>query len=207
MIDTLIALTETGEFQDCGGLRFLSVQQSPDGLQLELALIPGDGGDEQRWRIQCGGVHDYRINGESAENLQVVSKHPILLPFTEQAADLYFSGPAPTPLAITGALWERHRQLAGSWLPFEQFLNVLPKGLSVLLSASSGQLASGPVSLMQGYSEVLADYGVRTSMLQPRPPKVWDGIQWVDPSSRLQALILTTSYVVAERFDAVRMAA
>ncbi len=206
MLDTLIALTETGEFEDSGGFRFVSVQQMPDGLQLEVALIPGDDADKQRWRIQCVGVRDYRLHGEFAEGLRVVSEHPVLLPFTEHVADLYFSCPAPNPLATVGALWERHRQSVGSWLPFEQFLNVLPQGLAVLLAASSGKFASGPVSLMQAYAEVLTEHGVSSSMLQPRPPKYWEGEQWVVPASRLHALIFDTSYVVAQRFDAERLA-
>lgn len=201
MLDTLIALTKTGEFEDSGGLRFISAHATSDGLRLEVVLVPGDDGDEQQWRIKCSAVRDYRLHGEFADGVRVLSEHPLLLPFAEEATDLYFSSPASNPLATVGALWERHRELVASWLPFDRFLNVLPGGLSVLLAASSGKLASGPVSLMQAYAQVLTNNGVRSSTLQSRPPKYWDGEQWVVPSKALHALIFNTSYVVAERFE------
>lgn len=206
MLDLLLALTQTLEFEESGGFRFVSVERTSGGLQLRLALIPGGGGDEQPWCIQCVGAHGHRLHGEFAQSLEVASEHPVLLPFTEPVTDLYFSSPAPNPPAAVGALWERHRQLVGSWLPFEQFVNAVPKGLAALLAASSGQLAAGPVSLMQAYAEVLTEHGVRSSMLPPHPPRRWDGERWVGPASRLHALVFGTSYVVAERFDAGELA-
>jgi hypothetical protein len=206
MLDTLIALTETGEFEDSGGFRFGLAQSTADGLLLELFLVPGDGGDEQHWRVECFGVRDHLLRGEFF-GLQVVSEHPVLLPFAEQVTDLHFYSASPNPMATVGALFERHRELVGSWIPFERFLNDLPKGLSQLLAASSGQLASGPVSLLEAYSRVLGEHGIRSSMLPSRPPKFWDGEKWVVSSSPLRALIFESSYVVAERFDAQKVVA
>jgi hypothetical protein len=205
MLDRLIALTETGEFEDSGGFRFSSIEETSDGLILEVTVVPGDETDEQRWSIQCSSVREYRMYGEFATEVRVVSEHAVLLPFTEHVTQLYFSCPAPNPLATVGALWERHRQLVGSWLPFERFLNVLPNGLSGLLAVSSGgQLAGGPVSLLQAYAEVLTDHDVRWSLLPPRPPRYWDGGQWIVSMHPLHALVFDRSYVVAERFDAER---
>jgi hypothetical protein len=206
MLDTLIALTETGEFEDSGGIHFASADRTTDGLLLKILLVPGDGREEERWQIVCSDVWDFRLHGEFAEELRVVSEHPVMLPFTEHVTSLYFYSPAADPLATVGALWERHRQLVGSWLPFERFLNVLPKGLSALLAASCGELASGPVSLMQAYAQVLIEQGIRFSLLPPQPPKFWDGDQFVAPTRPLEALVFTDSYVIAERFDAERLA-
>lgn len=205
MLDTLIALTETGEFEDSGGFRFSSARSDRDRLLLELFLVPGDGGDEQHWQIECSGVRDYFLRGEFSGELRVVSEHPVLLSFTEQVTDLHFYNASPNPMATVGALFERHREIVGSWIPFEHFLNVLPKKLSQLLEASSGQLASGPVSLMEAYSHVLGEHGVRSSMLPSRPPQFWDGEKWVVSSIPLRVLILERSYVVAERFDAQKL--
>jgi hypothetical protein len=206
MLDTLIALTKTGEFEDSGGFRFGLAQSTAEGMALELILVPGDGADEQHWRVDCFGVREHLLRGEFS-GLQIVSEHPVLLPFTEQVTDLYFYSASPNPMATVGALFERHRDLVGSWIPFERFLNVVTKGLSPLLAASSGQLASGPVSLMEAYSSVLGEYGVRSSMLPSRPPKFWDGEKWLVSSIPLRALVFESSYVVAERFDAQKLLA
>jgi hypothetical protein len=201
MLDTLIALTETGEFEDSGGLRFHAAQIKPEGMVIELFLVPGDGSSEQHWQVECSGVRDFLIRGEFAGGLEVFSEHPVLLAFTEQVTDLYFSSASPNPIATVGALFERHKEMVGSWVPFERFLNVIPKRLSELLAASSGQLASGPVSLLAAYSTVLREHGVRSSLLPSRPPKLWDGGKWVISDIPLQALILESSYIVAQAFN------
>lgn len=200
MLNTLIALTETEEFEDSGSFRFYSAHSTPGSMTLGLLLFPGDGIDRQHWQIACFGVRDFSLRGEFADDLHLVSEHPILLPFTERVTDLHFYSPSPDPMATVGALFERHRQLVGSWIPFEQFLNRLP--LPELLVAQSGQLASGPVSLMEAYLDVLTERGIRSSVLPSSPPKVWDGQDWIVLNTPLSALILQNSYVIAERFDA-----
>lgn len=202
MLDTLIALTETGEFEDSGGFRFHSAQNTPDGMALELFLISGNDSEEQHWRIECSGVRDFLLRGDFADSLRVVSDHPVLLPFTELVTDIHFYSPSPNPIATVGALLECHRELVGDWIPFERFFNILTKTLSQLLAASSGKLASGPVSLMKAYSHILNEHGVRSSLLPGRPPKFWDGEKWVVSNIPLQALILGNSYFVAEKYDA-----
>lgn len=206
MLDALISVTETGEFEDNGNIHFLSAQDSQDVLLLDFAVNPGDETGEQRWRIRCSGVRDYRLHFEYIGSIRAVSEHPVLLPFVEQVTDLCFTGPVPNPLATVGALWECHWHLVGRWLPFERFLNTF-KGLSELLATSGGQLASGPVSVMKTYADVLTAHGVRSSMLPPRSLKYWVGGQWVTPNHMLHALILESSYVVAETFDDEKLVA
>lgn len=210
MLDTLLeslsSLRGTFEFEDSGGFRFGSAENTAQGIVIQLFLVPGDGSEEQHWRIECSGVRDFQLRGEFSDGLCVISEHPVLLPFAEQVTDLYFYSASPNPMATVGALLESHREIVGSWIPFERFLNVLPKRLSQLLTASSGQLASGPVSLMEAYSRVLGEHGIHSSMLPNRSPAFWDGEKWVVSSAPLRALILEDSYVVAEKFDAQRVA-
>ncbi len=202
MLDTLIAVTGTGEFEDSGGLRFSSAQSTAEGLKLEFFLVPGHGGAEQQWRVECCGVREYALRGEYASGLIVVSEHPLMLPFTDYVTDLHFYSQSPNSIATVGALLERHSEIVGAWIPFERFFNDFPKGLSKLLTTSSGQLASGPVSLMKVYSRVLDEHGIPWSMLPSRPPQYWDGKKWLVSGIPLQSLILDSSYVIAERFEA-----
>ena len=81
----------------------------------------------------------------------------------------------------------------------------MPKKLSQLLAGSSGLLADGPVSLMEAYSRVLGEHGIRSSMLPSQPSKFWDGEKWIASNVPLQAVIFENSYVVAERFNPKRL--
>jgi hypothetical protein len=205
LFETLTALKETSEFEDSGGFRFCSAQRIANDIALELFLVPGDGSNEQQWRIDCSGIREYLLQSEFSDDLCVLSEHPVLLSFTEQVTDVYFYCASPNPIATIGALFECHRELVDDWIPFEKYLNVLPKRLSELLASSSGKLASGPVSLMEAYSRVLSEQGIQSSMLPSRPPKFWDGEQWVVSNIPLRALVFDGSFVVAEKFDARRL--
>jgi hypothetical protein len=205
LFDAIVELTKNWEFENSGGLRFRSSQCTADGVVLDLFLVPGNGSNEQHWQIECSGVRDYLLRNEFCVGLHVVSEHPLLLPFTEQVTKLYFYSASPNPIATVGALFECHRALVDTWIPFERFINVLPKKLSQLLAASSGLLADGPVSLMEAYSCVLGEHGIHSSMLPSQSPKFWDGEKWVVSNVPLQAVIFESSYVVADRFNAKRL--
>ncbi len=201
MLDKLIAITETEDFEGAGGVRFISAKQAPNELHLKIVIVLNSG-SEQPWQIHCFGVRDFKLNGEYSGGLALRSNHPVLLPWIEGTTDLYFSSAASNPFATLGALWESHHKLMGRWAPFENFVNTLSKGVSPLLRASSGKLASGPESLMNAFANVLDEHGIRFSILPPRPPKYWDGEKWINQTTSLHALVFETSYVVAERFEA-----
>lgn len=93
MLDTVITLMETGEFEDLGSLRFSSIRETREGLMLGITVLPGDGTKEQRWSILCSSVREYRLQDKFADKVRVVSEHPVLLPFAEDVTDLYSRAP------------------------------------------------------------------------------------------------------------------
>jgi hypothetical protein len=203
MLDALLTLTHTGEFEDSGGVRFHAFEQGEDAIRLMLLVDPGDDSPNQRWRVDCSGVQRFELHGGWIETLETATDHPVLWDFTEPVVALHFYGPARDALAVVGALYERHRSLAGDWIPFHRYLNPFAAGTSALLESTSGQLASGPACLIVGYTEALAAHQVGSSTLAPRPAKVWNGQQWVAPPA-LRALLLDRSFIVAEKFSVSR---
>ena len=203
MLDALLALTDTGEFEDDGGFRLVAFEESEAGIALILMVDLGDDSPNQRWRLDCAGVQRFELHDEWIDMLETATEHPVLWDFTEPVVAAHFYGPARDPLAVVGRLYERHRALAEDWIPFHRYLNPFPGGTSALLQSTSGQLASGPARLISGYIEALAEHHVASSTLAPRPATVWNGQQWVAPPA-LQALLLNRSFVVAETFSASR---
>jgi hypothetical protein len=152
-------------------------------------------------------VRDFLIRCEWMPWLELVHEHPVLLPFSEDVSDLYFYSPSPNPLELEGDLLECHHRLVGDWILFGRFLNATHrKGLANLLASASGMFASGPVSMMEAYAQVLTRHGVRISITGRRPPRYWDGdgMQWKVQTAALHAMFLGTSYIVAEQFQATK---
>jgi hypothetical protein len=202
MLDALIALTETDEFENFGGcICVQSFNASVGDVDLVLAVKTGDASVEQVWQVHCTGVQQFHIQDRWVDTIDEATEHPLLWPFTDPLVTIYFRGPASTPLAIVGALYERHRELTGDWIPFHHYLNRYPGGLSALLQTSAGEFASGPAKIIDAYAEVLAQHGVRSSRLQRGPAKIWNEQPSVAPPS-LQVLLLNQSFVIAEDFSA-----
>lgn len=204
MLEALISLTETVQFEDSGGLCVCSFNSTAGAMDLELAIDVGDESEKQHWRVHCDGVQQFRMQNGWVDTITVAAEHPLLWQFTEPVVGLYFSAPAPTPLAIVGALYERHRRLVGNWIPFHFYLNPFPGGMSALLQKSAGELASGPAAIIDAYAEVLAHHGIRSSRLPRRPAKIWNGQEWVVPPA-LRALLLDESFIIAENFSAAEI--
>ena len=204
MLEQLLRLS-VEDYEENGGFCFRAIQFIPSGLTIDIKYIPGDGNDAQHWRIEATEVRDYVIRKEWMEEIEVADEHPILLPFTEAVTDLFFYQSPSDILKIVGDLLENHRKLVCDWIEFGRFFNAQTgKSLASLLTNSSGMLASGPVSLMNTYAEVLNQNGIKNSLMKPRPPKYWNGEQWMEQKAPLHALFLGTSYVIAERFKAMK---
>ena len=203
MLDALLALTETGEFEDNGGIRLDGVERGEATLALTLLVDLGDQSPRQRWRVDCAGVQRFELYDDWIDTLHTATEHPVLWDFTQPVVKLHFYGPARDPLAVVGTLYERHRALAGDWIPFHRYLNPFPTGTSALMRSTSGELASGPAPLISAYTQALTEQHVRSSTLPPRPATVWDGRQWVALPA-LRALLLERSFVIAETFSVSR---
>lgn len=200
MLDNLLLRTNTLGYEEDGSFRVRSLRQSKGNLSLDLVLFSGGQSKKERWRIECFGVEAYLFQPECAYTLNLLTKHPTLLPFTEDSTSLHFYAAATNPSETLGALYECHRKIVGDWIPFERFFNW---ELSRLLTASSGLLASGPVSVLSAYAGVLERYGIPTSMLPSHSPiQSWNGKSRSAKADPLYALILGKSYVVAESFEA-----
>ena len=200
MLDELLAVTNLVDFEDYGSLCLTCVEWSEDALTLSLHVSADEHPDfHPRWQVVCSGVREDCLSLGYAYGLQLSDDHAVLWPHAARRTSTSFYGKCENPSAVAGALYERHRELAGGWIPFHKFLNPEVR-LTELIAGGFGMLAEGPEQLILAYEEVMRQHGFLTSHLDPTEPVYWGGGGWREERGALSALILDESYVVAENF-------
>jgi hypothetical protein len=187
-------------------VRIANATWSQGGVALKLAIHDNErSGDVlASWHVRCEEVREFLISDVNGGGLNFFEEsHIALRLISEDRASLYFTGKAPDPFAIIGALYHLHRDVCDDWKPFDAYLN-RPADLPELLADGYGLLASGPVFLMEKYAEIVQRVGLRTSITDRSPAKYWDGADWIKQAEYLKLLHLGESYIIAERFNAQR---
>jgi hypothetical protein len=172
VLENLLNTTGGIDFEDYGSLRLTTVESDGDSLSL--------------------GYH---------YGLEFFDDHVLLWPHLARRTSTSFYGKAENPLTVVGALYQRHKELVGEWLPFHRFLNS-NIGLSELISGRFGMLAEGPEPLVLAYEEVMRAHGFSASHLDPTKPVYGGGNERLGHNAPAFVLILDDSYVVAEQFVA-----
>lgn len=206
MLDAFLASLETGEFDDNGIVRIQRIARVEHGLQVSVETeILGEEGSARTWNIDCEAVCDFRFLPSDPEPVEVVSEvvHPAIRQHTDPQADLVFTGTTESPDDLLGELWVAHTGAAGSWIPFERYLNSLVN-VRELLSGRYGKLAAGPCFLLDVYAHILRNRGYSVSPFLPRVAVSWDGTMWRPRTAPLHMLRLGDSFVIAERLAIAR---
>jgi len=156
------------------------------------------------WEVRAVSLRDFRIQEPWGELWLEERDHVVARQHTDTQQQLFFRGQPPSVVEAVARLFLAHRDIARRWISFDRYIN-MALDLEVLLGQGFGMLADGPSFLVQAYARVLEREGVRSSLLEPRPPKVWDGHSFVEWASPLATLIIGESYFVAESFAGRRL--
>ena len=187
---------------DYGSLRLASAESDGDSLRLSIHITGDEYPDiHQDWQVLCSAVKEDSLSLGDHSALQFLDDHVLLWPHLARRTSTSFYGKAENPLAVIGALYQRHKELVGEWLPFHRFLNS-DIALPDLISGGFGMLAEGPEPLVLAYEDVMRTNGFSTSHLDPTKPVYWGGNEWLGQKAPAFVLILDDSYVVAEQFAA-----
>lgn len=177
-------------------------------LRLELELVFPYRDSSEVWSITCEGPRRWLLGSEDFEPVALEREHPLLWEHTKDTCQLFFKGRPTHELPLVGALYQRHHDIAGDWIPFPRCFNASGIKLPALLAGGHGLLAEGPTPLMEAYAAVLSEHEVRAKMLDPRPPQRLevrgDAHTWVKEDRDLIVLTLGDSFVVAKSFAATR---
>jgi hypothetical protein len=191
-----------------------SLADDDDEQTIEIVGIAWDKGDAtielrvvdyrqkvapSRWRIACRGVVDSRIGQRSDGWIMVYDEEPHVTARArmEPGAALMFREPPRDVAGVLGRLWEAHTRLAGSWIPFERYLNP-QRPPRELLETGAGVLARGPRFFVAAYLAAVADEWPGAYLVER------DGPPRKEPP-RLLTLRIGDSFFVAEHFETSRL--
>jgi len=202
MPDDLISLTHSHEFAEYGTLDLGEARVEGNVLTLSINLNTGSEYDAyQSWEVECVDFLEHGLSLGPCEGFDLQYDHILLWSYIYPEASVSFYGEAHDPLAVLGALYERHHELAGNWIPFSRFMN---GDTAELIRGRYGMLANGPVPLLESYVQFLEGFNIGASLTEPKPASYTN-----DELSGLEevaVLILKEgSYVVAPKFNAHRL--
>jgi len=171
---------------------------------MDLQLRDNEGTLVSTVRVEFDGLLEFSLDQEIFEDLDVAdAAHPLLWPYVEHHAELYFYGPATDAKLLVADLYEAHVEVVKGWYPLDRFTNsLLP--VQKLLAGPSGCLASGPTPLLRVYETVLRGAALKCSVLESEKPR-WPVAQYPDGGADDPvALLMGTSYVIARRVTGCR---
>ncbi len=205
MLEELLAITRHGDFAHNGSLNITQIEGSEYEITFFVEVIlAGEVNFHPRWQVVCSGVREHSLSLGYSDEMWLSRDHVLLSTHTAPITSLYFHGAAENAAAVTGALYERHWELAGKWIPFDTFLNPIVR-LTQLIAGGGGMLAEGPEPFILAYEQVMQTFGFTTSHLEPKPARHWNGEAWVEQQSPLFVLILEDFFIVAENFEAKKV--
>lgn len=205
MLEELLTITNRGDFFHNGSLNITHIEGSEDAITFFVDVsVDGEPDIHPRWQIACSGVREHALSLGYSDEMWLSDNHILLSSHTARTTSIYFHGKCENPASVTGALYERHWELASKWIPFHTFLNSLMQPTK-LIAGGGGMLAEGPEPFILAYEEVMQSFGFSTSHLEPKPPRHWNGEEWVEDQSALLVLILQDFFIVAEKFEAKKV--
>ncbi len=153
-----------------------------------------DFNNESVWRVHFRHKleHAFSEPGEFS-SVRLLKRHPLLLDFTASWQGVYLTEPIADPPTILDQIDEVVTKATEGWSSADQYLNTLVDPQK-LLAKGQGLVFEAPSTLCRKVLRVFKRANVRVSVLSHERRTV---------SAR--ALIVGSSYVVAERFEYERM--
>ena len=202
MLNDLINLTHSHEFEEYGSLDLTAVRVEGNVLTLLLNLNSGGDSDAyQSWEVECIDFLEQELSLGQCEGVDLQFDHILLWPYVYPEASVSFYGEADVHLSVVGALYERHLELVANWMPFGRFMN----GNTVeMIRGRYGMLADGPMPLVESYSRVLEDFNIGAKIGEPKPAYYTN--DELSGLAEVAVLILKMGcYVVAQKFTERRL--
>ncbi len=172
-------------------LRVIRFEQRGRDLVLRVK-----GEDLGEWDVTCGGVGRYVISNcwPWAESLELAEEHPLLWEDCTAWGRLTFHGDVGNPVRVVIELLGAHRRATRGLVPFERYWT---RGLPPweLLAGRYGEVAHGPVPLVEVYQQVIDRYHVASAITESHAA----------PDRHPKILVMGPTYVIADGFSARRL--
>jgi hypothetical protein len=206
VFDEFLALTESLEFEEAGQLTLVRFERNGPSatVTVDLRSNAAYGFPAQAWRLSCTDLRGWQLGPSPLDGAELLADHVLLAPYRDDHVTLGLKGAVRDARHAVADLWERHRAVASTWLPFGAYFNPgLP--LADLLVCTSALLAEGPRRVLAAYADVVAAHGAEAYEIAARPPKRWTGTYWEDERRDVDLLVLgDDTWLVGNGFSAER---
>ena len=162
------------------------------GRDLVVRLKGEDIGD---WEVTCTRVGRYVVSNAATrgDSLEVADEHPLLWEDCAAWGRLSFHGDVGNPVRVVIELLAAHRRATRGLVPFERYwTRSLPPW--ELLAGRYGELAHGPMPLIQVYQQVIDRQGVTSAIAASRPA----------PEGHPRIIVMGATSIIADGFAARR---
>ncbi len=201
MLEKLRSYFASSDLSDDPFIRLDSFVIDNEDSILTMSVKDYNGPDTwSQWTVEARAMRQYRITEPHGNLCLYEDGHVLARQYTDTWQDLYYRGVPQSPAGVVGRLLIAHTAIAGTWIPFEQYLNINGK-IEDFLTGGFGRLADGPSFLIEAYANVLQSEGMKPNALAPRVAKKWNGERWIDSKTPLATLVIGNSFFVAEMFE------
>ncbi|USD33724.1 MULTISPECIES: hypothetical protein [Vibrio] len=191
------------EFDEAeGNIRIVDADWYADDLRISLSVLMHNEAASELWEAQCIGVVEESICSVEEELLSISKNSPLLIPYQEVEIDLFFSGNSCSPESLLGVLFSACVEIMGKAEYLVRFLNQKPT-VNGIVKAKFGTLGRFPKPLAGKITQELSALPINIKPIEVGAPKHWTGSEFISYPS-LSVFELGNSYVIAERFGAVR---
>ncbi len=201
MEDLLGKLVESFDDAD-GSIRIVVADWIAEDLRMNVSVQLNDDAEAELWEISCVGVVEEFIRSEYVNSLHVLAESPLLKPYAELEVDLMFFENECPPALLLGVVASTCMEIMGRPEYIQRFMNQRAT-VAGIANSRYGLLGRFPESIAAGIASALSEQPIRMDSLSVSVPKRWTGAEFV-PYPTLQVLSIGESYVIAERFSAVR---
>ncbi len=182
-----LAEVERELYEDLNGY-VESVARADEGLRLGITCDDWRAhGRRMRFGLLCKGATRWTTTVGPVGWLKILGSHPVLVWETAEQAEIYFSTRPARPHEVVGRLHEQLARSLEGWRPPWPIVTVSSESLA----AGNGLLARGPLPVLLELQAAVSDL-LKTNLLRSRTSA---------PSTRKQALILETTYVICDAVE------
>lgn len=185
-----------------GWFRIISADWTADELRLDVSVCLSEEKETQLWEISCESVFEEKLCSDYSETLTLKSDHSHLLKFKEPEVDIAFSQNSMCPEELFGIVATSCFKYLGEQ-PLTNWINQQASSKGIC-SSKYGILGRFPLSVANEITGLLNGKDITVNLLEPRPPKYWDGAQHCEYPGNIEVLIIGNSYVIGTNFNAVR---
>jgi hypothetical protein len=134
-------LVHSRDYHECWSMTWLDTMREDKSLTLRLGVQTGlDDVPDQVWEVGARCTRVFSLVEFEFTAWTISDDHVLLWEHQEPFTQLNFRGPASSHGEVLWDLHERHRKIAGHWIPFDRYINTAL--LSNRLSGGCGVLVS-----------------------------------------------------------------